>query len=157
MPGPGSGVDDEIGQIPRGLDAFGVPLIDLFDPPPRVIGGLAEPDVPGDEPLTPDVARDVAEPHLGERLADLGPRFGLVEQVVALGQDDPGGRLHGDGARNGLLDGAVEGGRVHRVLPLAGYPAQEGEVAVAVEGVDGTLALPPSQPVEFDVREVEAV
>jgi hypothetical protein len=53
----GSGVDDEVRPAPCGLDAFGVPLVDLVDPLARVSGGLPELDVPGDEPLTPDVVR----------------------------------------------------------------------------------------------------
>ena len=64
-------------------------------------GGLSEPDVPGDGPLTPDLVRWVAEPDLGEHPADVAPRFGLVEQVVALGHEEPCRRLHRDGAGNG--------------------------------------------------------
>jgi hypothetical protein len=35
-----SGVDHQVRQAPRGLDAFGVPLVDLVDPLARVSGGL---------------------------------------------------------------------------------------------------------------------
>jgi hypothetical protein len=76
-------VHDEVRQAPGRLDAFGVPLVHLVDPLPRGGRGLPELDVAVDEPLPPDVVRQVDEPDLGECPADLAPRFGVRTTRVA--------------------------------------------------------------------------
>ena len=106
---------------------------------------------------TPDVVVDGAEPGLGEQRRQRRPRCRVVEQVVALGHHESGCAGHRDAAGDGLVDATVEVRRPHDVLVGGDESADEGDVAVGVEGVDRALAVVPAEGVERRVRQVEAV
>ena len=85
------------------------------------------------------------------------PRLAVGQQVVALDDDDPHGFLDGDLARHALVDHAMEARRVDGVAALGAQPVEQRDEAPAVEGLDRTLAVVQSEPVEGRVRQVEPV
>src|SRR5690625_3281449 len=122
-----------------------------------VIGVLAERDVPLDEAPSPYVVVAVDVPRFGQLVADAYPRLGIVEQVIALGEDDARRWLHGHRAGQRLFQRPLERGRIHGVLVLTVEPPKQREVAVAVERVDRTLAVTSAKPVQFDVGEMKSI
>ena len=63
----------------------------------------------------------------------------------------------GDLARHALVDGAMEARRVDRVATLRAQPVEHRHEPPAVEGLDRTLAVVQSEPVERRVGQVEPV
>ncbi|UMG91374.1 hypothetical protein [Nocardioides sp. TF02-7] len=79
------------------------------------------------------------------------------QEVVALGDHQPGRRSDDGRRRERLLEVALEARRVHRAVGRAQHPLQRRDVAVDVERRRRPLAVAQAQPVELDVGEVEAV
>src|SRR5690606_28717070 len=93
-----AGPDDEVGSVSYGRDAGRVRLVDPLDPGAGLFRRLAEPLVPGDEPAYPLLVVGVEVPHLVELFAHQGPGMLGVEQVVALGEQQPDVRPDRDAA-----------------------------------------------------------
>ena len=91
------------------------------------------------------------------RPADLRPRAFARQEVVAFGDDQRHVAVHGPGRADGLLDLAVEVGRVHVLLGLVAQPTQQVHVAVGVEGVPRALAVAATPRDQRDVGQVEPV
>jgi hypothetical protein len=113
--------------------------------------------VPVDQSAHAFVVGGLAEPGLGEQALHIGPRRLVDEQIVALDDHEPRVGQHGDLARDGLLDRAVEAGRIDGVGCLGVQSPKQGDETPAVEGVDGTLAVAAAETVERRIGEVIAI
>ena len=81
----------------------------------------------------------------------------VQQQVVALGDHEPGGRQHHQRRGQWLFECAVESRRVHRRVGFHGYPLEQLCVARGIEGVRGALAVEGAEAAKLFVGQVEAV
>jgi tagatose 6-phosphate kinase len=150
--------DDQVRAVAGRGHQPRVRLVQPVHPLGGVPGGLAELDVPPDQPADPDRVVDLHEPGLVQQRPDQVPRRIVQQQVITLGDDQGHGRADGDAAGDRLLDRALERGGVDDLARRwRTQPPQQRQVPVTVERVRRSLPVPPSQPGQFHVGQVQAV
>jgi hypothetical protein len=102
--------------------------VDAGDPGSCLVRGLAELDVPGDQPLQPQRLVHAHVPHLVEPVPDRTPARLVEQQVVALGHHQARIGFDRHGTRQRLLDRPVEARCHHDVVRPGADPAQQGGV-----------------------------
>ena len=99
---------DDVGPVAGRGDELGVGLVGDGGPPLGEVARLAVAGVPLDQPLERVGLVGLDEPHLVEERVDVRPAGCVVQQVVALGDDQLVLRAYGDRARDRQLPGPVE-------------------------------------------------
>lgn len=140
-------LEDHVGPRSGRLDPPGVPLVGTVGPGDRLLDGLAEAEVPGQQSPPPEGRLDPEVQRQIQELGDLAPAVVLEQQVVALDQDDgPLSQGESEGVGHRLLDRAVEGGDPDGVAGLRDpESAHRVDEAVDVEGVRGPHPLAPAE------------
>ncbi len=105
----------------------------------------------------PDGVVGLDVPEFAQQSAGLRPGVVGGGEVVALGHDQAGPRVDDVAGGHRFVEVAVEVGDVDVLEALGGDPAQQGDVAVRVEGRGCALAVAQAEAVELGGGEVEAV
>ena len=123
--GPLPPLQHDVGEGAGALDGPRVARVDRAHPLLRVGGVVAVRDAPGHEPLRPQGPGRLHVPRGVEQRGDDPPAVVVVQQVVALGDDERHAARDRDRSGDRLLDGAVEIGGVDDLLVLAAQTGQE--------------------------------
>ena len=146
-----------IRELSSAFNGLRVARIDRAHPLRRVVGGVAVRDAPGYEPLLPQGPGHFHVPRGVEQRCEGLPALAVVQQVVALGDDERHVPRDRDRPGDRQLDGAVEARGVDHVLVPAAQTAQEARETGDVEGVGGSHPVPASKADELLLREMESV
>ena len=151
------GAHHDVGPPTGPRHEVGVGLVRRQGPAARELERLAVCDVPFHQALDPGDRISLHEPDLVEQGPHRCPARLVVQQVVALRDDQSVRRPDGDRAGDRELATAVERRGVDGAVGLRAHPAQQCDVPGDVERLGRALSLAECEPGELVVVEVEAV